>query len=122
MSATQTLIQAKAPSRKVPSKRGRAVKRALRRIPVWIAVALLLHASYQDYMHDSRWLLALLGPATVAFAVPIYEQRALIRRYWPILLFGVTVGSTTLIAVVLTWQAGAVNVIAFASRITASMM
>jgi len=42
MSATQTLIQAKAPSRKVPSKRGRAVKRALRRIPVWIAVALLL--------------------------------------------------------------------------------
>jgi raffinose/stachyose/melibiose transport system permease protein len=42
MSATQTLIQAKAPSRKVTSKRGRAVKRALRRIPVWIAVALLL--------------------------------------------------------------------------------
>ncbi|MFS8048324.1 LrgB family protein [Rhizobium sp. BR 314] len=62
---------------------------------VLIVVALVLHTSYQDYMHDSRWLLALLGPATVAFAVPIYEQRDLIRRYWPVLLFGVAVGSTT---------------------------
>ena len=42
MSATQNLIQAKAPSRKVPSKSGRTLKRALKRIPVWIAVALLL--------------------------------------------------------------------------------
>jgi putative effector of murein hydrolase len=29
----------------------------------------------------------------VAFAIPIYEQRILIRRHWPILLVGVTVGS-----------------------------
>lgn len=42
MSATQNLIQAKAPSRKMPTKRGRTLKRALRRIPVWIVVALLL--------------------------------------------------------------------------------
>ena len=68
---------------------------------VLILIALVLHASYQDYMHDSRWLLALLGPATVAFAVPIYEQRNLIKRYWPVLLFGVTVGSTT--AMVSAW-------------------
>jgi len=66
-----------------------------------IAIALVLHADYQDYMHDSRWLLALLGPATVAFAVPIYEQRGLIKRYWPVLLFGITVGSTT--AMVSAW-------------------
>ncbi|MBB3386344.1 MULTISPECIES: LrgB family protein [unclassified Rhizobium] len=68
---------------------------------VLIAIALMLHANYQDYMHDSHWLLALLGPATVAFAVPIYEQRGLIQRYWPVLLFGVTVGSTT--AMVSAW-------------------
>src|SRR5690606_30848813 len=42
MSATQTLIQAKVPSRKVPSKTGRAAQRALKRIPVWIAVTVLL--------------------------------------------------------------------------------
>ncbi len=68
---------------------------------VLIAIALILHADYQDYMHDSRWLLALLGPATVAFAVPIYEQRDLIKRYWPVLLFGVTVGSAT--AMISAW-------------------
>jgi predicted murein hydrolase (TIGR00659 family) len=68
---------------------------------VLIAIALMLHANYQDYMYDSRWLLALLGPATVAFAVPIYEQRGLIKRYWPVLLFGVTVGSTT--AMISAW-------------------
>ncbi len=68
---------------------------------ILIVLALALHANYQDYMHDSRWLLALLGPATVAFAVPIYEQRGLIKRYWPVLLFGVTVGSTT--AMISAW-------------------
>jgi predicted murein hydrolase (TIGR00659 family) len=68
---------------------------------VLIAIAVILNASYQDYMRDTHWLLALLGPATVAFAVPIYEQRALIKRYWPILLAGVSVGSTT--AMVSAW-------------------
>jgi predicted murein hydrolase (TIGR00659 family) len=68
---------------------------------VLIAIAVVLHASYQDYMRDTHWLLALLGPATVAFAVPIYEQRALIKRYWPILLAGVAVGSTT--AMISAW-------------------
>ncbi len=68
---------------------------------ILIVLALALHANYQDYMHDSRWLLALLGPATVAFAVPIYEQRGLIKRYWPVLLFGVSVGSAT--AMVSAW-------------------
>ena len=68
---------------------------------ILIVLALALHANYQDYMHDSRWLLALLGPATVAFAVPIYEQRGLIKRYWPVLLFGVTIGSTT--AMISAW-------------------
>ncbi|GES46959.1 murein hydrolase effector protein LrgB [Rhizobium dioscoreae] len=69
---------------------------------ILIVLALALHANYQDYMHDSRWLLALLGPATVAFAVPIYEQRGLIKRYWPVLLFGVIVGSAT--AMVSAWE------------------
>jgi putative effector of murein hydrolase len=38
---------------------------------------------------------ALLGPATVAFAVPIYEQRGLIRRHWRVLGTGMLVGSVT---------------------------
>ncbi|WP_244814928.1 LrgB family protein [Caballeronia sp. Lep1P3] len=47
---------------------------------------------YSVYFADTRWLMWLLGPATVAFAVPIYEYRALLRRHWISLTVGVTVG------------------------------
>ncbi len=43
----------------------------------------------------------LIGPATVAFAIPIYEKRALIRQHWPVFLIGVIVGSFT--AIVSSW-------------------
>jgi len=57
-----------------------------------LALVVGLHAKYDDYMRGGHWLLLLLGPATEAFALPIYEQRALIRRAWPTLLVGVTCG------------------------------
>ncbi|MFG1349493.1 LrgB family protein [Xanthobacter autotrophicus] len=57
-------------------------------------VALSLHTGYADYIRGTHWLVLMMGPATVAFAIPIYEQRALIRRQWPVLLVGVLVGST----------------------------
>ncbi len=66
-----------------------------------IAVVLALHVRYEDYSSGTHWLVALLGPVTVAFAVPIYEQRALIRKHWPVLLVGMLVGSAT--AVVTSW-------------------
>lgn len=57
-------------------------------------VAILLHAAYADYSRSTHWLVLMLGPVTVAFASPIYEQRAVIRRHWPVLLAGVAVGSS----------------------------
>lgn len=60
-----------------------------------IIVVLSLHESYRDYIRGTGWLVSLLGPATVAFAVPIYEQRALIRRHWPVLAAGMVAGSAT---------------------------
>ena len=57
------------------------------------AVALSLDAGYARYASSTHWLMLMLGPATVAFAIPIYAQRVLIRRYWPVLLVGVMVGS-----------------------------
>ncbi|WP_407156187.1 LrgB family protein [Bradyrhizobium sp. STM 3557] len=88
-------------------------KRLHRRWPRWwlmplgvtpallMIAALMLHVSYRDYIRGTHWLVALLGPATVAFAVPIYEQRALIRRRWPLLLVGMIAGSLT--AVITSW-------------------
>ncbi len=58
-----------------------------------ITLTLLLRTSYAEYLSGTSWLLLMLGPATAAFAVPIYRERALIRRYWPILLIAVVVGS-----------------------------
>lgn len=63
--------------------------------PVLLIVAVLLfRTSYADYSSSTHWLVTLLGPATVAFAVPIYEQRKIICQYWPALMFGVVVGSS----------------------------
>ncbi len=63
-----------------------------------LALASALHAGYHDYLRGTHWLLAMLGPATVAFALPIHQQRALIRRHWPALAVGVAAGSTIAIA------------------------
>jgi putative effector of murein hydrolase len=59
---------------------------------VLVAVVLIMRIPYPVYFADTRWLMWLLGPATVAFAVPIYEYRHLLRRHWLSLSVGVTVG------------------------------
>jgi putative effector of murein hydrolase len=57
------------------------------------AATLWQQVSYAEYAHYSHWLITLLGPATVAFAVPIWQQRRLLARYWQALLAGLCVGS-----------------------------
>ncbi len=71
--------------------------------PIIIAsLVLLLHQNYQDYFRGTQWLVQLIGPMTVAFAIPIYEKRALIRQHWLVLLIGVFVGSLT--SVLSSWE------------------
>lgn len=62
-----------------------------------VALLLIGHISYREYMGESHWLLWLLGPATIAFAVPVYENLAIIRRHWLSLTVGVL--TSTLVAV-----------------------
>jgi putative effector of murein hydrolase len=57
-----------------------------------IGLLVIEHIPYVVYFQDTRWLLWLLGPATVAFAVPIYRYRTLMARHWISLAAGVTVG------------------------------
>jgi putative effector of murein hydrolase len=59
------------------------------------------HTSYTVYISGTSWLILLLGPAIVAFAVPIYEQRKLIRENWLVLIIGVFVGSS--VAILSSW-------------------
>jgi putative effector of murein hydrolase len=57
-----------------------------------LGLTIVLHVGYRDYMRGGQWLLLLLGPTTVAFALPIYEHRALMRRHWPTLAVGIVFG------------------------------
>lgn len=64
-------------------------------VPVLLfALAIPLQVRYADYARDTSWLVALLGPATVAFAIPIWQQRTLLARHWPALLTGMLAGSS----------------------------
>ncbi|AJJ17644.1 MULTISPECIES: LrgB family protein [Yersinia] len=56
---------------------------------VLVLLLVVTHISYQDYIGETHWLLWLLGPATIAFAVPVYENLSIIRRHWLSLTAGV---------------------------------
>jgi len=61
----------------------------------WVVCGLLILArrsSYAEYLSGTSWLVALLGPATIAFALPIHRNRAVIQQHWPILAVGVATG------------------------------
>ena len=77
--------------------------RKLPLMPLVLTPALLVlmlvfgHISWQNYIGESHWLLWLLGPATIAFAVPVYDNLAVIKRHWMSLTAGVV--TATLVAV-----------------------
>ena len=67
-----------------------------------IILMVLLGISYQTYWEDTAWIVALLSPATVAFAIPIYQYRRLIYRYAAVMsasiIVGMVVGIVTILA------------------------
>ena len=66
--------------------------------PVLLVLLLVFgHISYQNYMGEAHWLLWLLGPATIAFAVPVHDNLAIIKRHGMSLSAGVV--TATVVAV-----------------------
>jgi putative effector of murein hydrolase len=59
---------------------------------ILIAVLELSSTPFPLYFGDTRWLPWLLGPATVAFALPIYQYRELVKRHWLALSLGSVAG------------------------------
>jgi len=81
-------------SRWLYRRTGRYLLSPLILVPVvLLAVAVPLHTGYAEYARNPHWLMSVLGPVTVAFAVPIWQQRALLARHWPALSLGMLVGS-----------------------------
>ena len=82
--------------------------------PVLISVALLISAlmitgtSYSEYFEGGRFVHFLLGPATVALAVPLYDQMARLKALWlPVtiaLISGVVIAAGSSIG--LAWLLG----------------
>ncbi|MGS0680992.1 LrgB family protein [Shewanella sp. 125m-7] len=59
---------------------------------VILLVVISLNISVNDYFSYTHWLAALLAPATIAFALPIYRERQLIKQYPLTLSLGVVTG------------------------------
>ena len=72
--------------------------------PVVIAVTLIIATlmatgtPYDTYFSGAQFVHFLLGPATVALAVPLYQHRAEVRRALVPMLLALFAGSTTAIA------------------------
>lgn len=49
---------------------------------ILILLISVTHLPWPEYIGETHWLLWLLGPATLAFAVPIYENMPLIKKHW----------------------------------------
>lgn len=57
-----------------------------------IATLLLLDIEYRHYNNGAKYLSYLLTPATVALAIPLYEQVQLLKRNLTAILLGITSG------------------------------
>lgn len=83
--------------------------------PVVIAIALiamllkLTGTPYATYFEGAQFVHFLLGPATVALAVPLFRQTETLRRALPVIVLGLLFGSLVASAstVVLAWVLGA---------------
>jgi Putative effector of murein hydrolase len=94
--------------------------------PVAIATGLLvvalsaLDVDYDTYFQGGQYIHILLGPATVALAVPLFHQVSRLRRDWFSLLAGALLGSAVAVgvAMVVAHALGASNatVIAMAAK------
>lgn len=77
-----------------------------------------MHSTYKEYLTGTRWLITLLGPATIAFAIPIYQNRVLIKKHWVALCIGTIVGSALSVAV--SW--GFASLFDFTPELRASLL
>lgn len=67
--------------------------------PLFVTPALLIallsamRLPYPVYLTAARPLLWMIGPLTLAFAIPVYQHRAFIRQWWPALLVGTVIST-----------------------------
>lgn len=106
-------------SRWIYRRTGRYLLSPLILVPaLLLALAVPLHTAYAEYSSNTHWLMLVLGPVTVAFAVPIWQQRRLLMRHWSALMLGMVAGSTASIAT----SFGLAKALALDSSVTMSLV
>ncbi|MCB6185356.1 LrgB family protein [Leeia sp. TBRC 13508] len=71
--------------------------------PIIISVAVLVtilsvtQTKYEDYFEGTKYLSFLLGPATVALAMPLYAQITHLKKYWLPVIGSIFAGSVVAI-------------------------
>ncbi|SDV48668.1 LrgB family protein [Chitinasiproducens palmae] len=65
---------------------------------VLIVAIAALGLSYENYLNATRPLVWMIGPATLAMAIPVYQHRGYIRQWWPALLCGTITATVTAVA------------------------
>lgn len=106
-------------SRWLYRRTGRYLLSPLILVPVLLlALAVPLHTAYAEYSSNTHWLMLVLGPVTVAFAVPIWQQRRLLVQHWSALLLGMLAGSVASIAT----SFGLARALALDSSVTLSLV
>ena len=77
-------------------------------VVIVVTVLVLTGTSYATYFEGAQFVHFLLGPATVALAIPLYRQWHVVRRSALAILVSLTCGSVTAIvtAVGTAWLAG----------------
>ena len=74
-----------------------------------VAILVVTGTAYATYFEGAQFVHFLLGPATVALAVPLYRQFERVRHSGPAIFVALLAGSATAIvsAVLITWLLGA---------------
>ncbi len=78
-------------------------------IVILVSILLVTGTSYETYFEGAQFVHFLLGPATVALAVPLYRQFDRVRHSGPAIFTALLAGSATAIisATLITWLLGA---------------
>ena len=69
--------------------------------PIFIAAALVIvllvvtDIDYESYYHGAKYIDFLLTPATVCFAIPLYEQLSVLKKHAKAILVGILTGVLT---------------------------
>ena len=69
--------------------------------PLLISIALIIvfllvfHVDYETYEAGGKYLSYFLTPATVALAVPLYEQMEPLKKNWKAIMAGILAGALT---------------------------